>query len=185
MLTTMDVVGGYGSVQILNGVSLKVARGQIVALLGGNGTGKSTMLKALSGPDQAVERLDRVRRRAHRRHAPGPHRAARPRAGHPGQGGVSGDDRRGEPAARRAREAGARGCAYAGSSARTATSRSSRSGGANSRHALRWPAADALHRARPDVGAEDDAAGRTLRRARAAGGPRHLPRNQPESAAKA
>lgn len=49
ILTTADVVGGYGSVQILNGVTLKVARGQIVALLGGNGTGKSTMLKALSG----------------------------------------------------------------------------------------------------------------------------------------
>ena len=49
MLATQDVVGGYGSVQILNGVTLNVARGQIVALLGGNGTGKSTMLKALSG----------------------------------------------------------------------------------------------------------------------------------------
>ncbi len=49
MLVTTDIVGGYGSVQILNGVSLKVAKGQIVALLGGNGTGKSTMLKALSG----------------------------------------------------------------------------------------------------------------------------------------
>lgn len=49
MLETSEVVGGYGSVQILNGVSLRVARGQIVALLGGNGTGKSTMLRALSG----------------------------------------------------------------------------------------------------------------------------------------
>lgn len=49
ILTSADVVGGYGTVQILNGVTLKVARGQIVALLGGNGTGKSTMLKALSG----------------------------------------------------------------------------------------------------------------------------------------
>jgi branched-chain amino acid transport system ATP-binding protein len=49
MLATTDVVGGYGKVQILNGVSLKVERRQIVALLGGNGTGKSTMLKALSG----------------------------------------------------------------------------------------------------------------------------------------
>ena len=49
MLATTDVVGGYGSVQILNGVTMKVARGQMVALLGGNGTGKSTMLKVLSG----------------------------------------------------------------------------------------------------------------------------------------
>lgn len=49
MLKAIDVVGGYGSVQILSGVSLHVARGQIATLLGGNGTGKSTMLKALSG----------------------------------------------------------------------------------------------------------------------------------------
>lgn len=49
MLAATDIVGGYGKVQILNGITLKVARGQIAALLGGNGTGKSTMLKALSG----------------------------------------------------------------------------------------------------------------------------------------
>ncbi|MBM3597607.1 MAG: ABC transporter ATP-binding protein [Alphaproteobacteria bacterium] len=49
MLEIDSVEGGYGSVQILNGVTLKVARGQMVALLGGNGTGKSTLLKAISG----------------------------------------------------------------------------------------------------------------------------------------
>ncbi len=49
ILGATDVTGGYGRVQILNGVTLRVARGQIVALLGGNGTGKSTMLKTLSG----------------------------------------------------------------------------------------------------------------------------------------
>jgi branched-chain amino acid transport system ATP-binding protein len=49
MLEVRDVVGGYGSLQILNGASLRVGRGQIVALLGGNGTGKSTLLKAISG----------------------------------------------------------------------------------------------------------------------------------------
>ena len=49
MLDIKDLVGGYGSVQILNGACLKVDRGQIVALLGGNGTGKSTLLKATSG----------------------------------------------------------------------------------------------------------------------------------------
>jgi branched-chain amino acid transport system ATP-binding protein len=49
MLDIKDLVGGYGSVQILNGASLRVDRGQIVALLGGNGTGKSTLLKATSG----------------------------------------------------------------------------------------------------------------------------------------
>ncbi len=49
MLEIQGVEGGYGNVQILNGVSLKVDRGQMVALLGGNGTGKSTLLKAISG----------------------------------------------------------------------------------------------------------------------------------------
>lgn len=49
MLEIKDLVGGYGNVQILNGASLHVNRGSIVALLGGNGTGKSTLLKATSG----------------------------------------------------------------------------------------------------------------------------------------
>ncbi len=48
MLKVEGVEAGYGKVQILNGITLKVERGQIVALLGGNGTGKSTLLKALS-----------------------------------------------------------------------------------------------------------------------------------------
>ena len=49
MLAVESVEGGYGSVKILHGASLRVERGQIVALLGGNGTGKSTLLKAISG----------------------------------------------------------------------------------------------------------------------------------------
>ena len=49
MLKIDSLVGGYGSVQILNGVTMSVEPGRIVALLGGNGTGKSTMLKAISG----------------------------------------------------------------------------------------------------------------------------------------
>ena len=40
---------GYGKVRILRGVDLTVADGAIVALLGGNGTGKSTLLKCVSG----------------------------------------------------------------------------------------------------------------------------------------
>jgi branched-chain amino acid transport system ATP-binding protein len=49
MLTINKLKSGYGSVQILDGVSIKVGKQSIVALLGGNGTGKSTILKACSG----------------------------------------------------------------------------------------------------------------------------------------
>jgi len=49
MLKVSGVTTGYGKIQILRGVNLNVAEGTIVALLGGNGTGKSTLLKALSG----------------------------------------------------------------------------------------------------------------------------------------
>ena len=49
MLKIKNLVSGYGSVQILNGASMKVDNQSIVALLGGNGTGKSTILKACSG----------------------------------------------------------------------------------------------------------------------------------------
>tara|TARA_Y100000590_G_scaffold118866_1_gene136064 strand:- start:334 stop:1059 length:726 start_codon:yes stop_codon:yes gene_type:complete len=49
MLKINGLVSGYGTVQILNGANMKVEKQSIVALLGGNGTGKSTILKACSG----------------------------------------------------------------------------------------------------------------------------------------
>ena len=49
MLKIDGLISGYGSVQILNGANMKVNAQSIVALLGGNGTGKSTILKACSG----------------------------------------------------------------------------------------------------------------------------------------
>ena len=49
MLKIKNLVSGYGSVQILNGANMKVDNQSIVALLGGNVTGKSTILKACSG----------------------------------------------------------------------------------------------------------------------------------------
>ncbi|HEX4782506.1 MAG TPA: ATP-binding cassette domain-containing protein, partial [Usitatibacter sp.] len=40
---------GYGSVQVLDGVSLGVGDGETVALLGTNGNGKSTLMKCVMG----------------------------------------------------------------------------------------------------------------------------------------
>jgi len=55
-----DIDVFYGSSQILFGVSLEVAEGQTMALLGRNGAGKSTTLKALAGiapPSRGVVRV--------------------------------------------------------------------------------------------------------------------------------
>lgn len=49
MLRLENIVAGYGRTRILHGVSLHVPKGGLVALLGGNGTGKSTTLKAIAG----------------------------------------------------------------------------------------------------------------------------------------
>jgi branched-chain amino acid transport system ATP-binding protein len=49
MLKVSEVITGYGKKQVLTGVTLEVARGEIVALIGHNGAGKSTLLKALFG----------------------------------------------------------------------------------------------------------------------------------------
>ncbi|MCY4589998.1 MAG: ABC transporter ATP-binding protein [Alphaproteobacteria bacterium] len=49
MLKVSGLETGYGRVRILRGIDLEVGSGQIVALLGGNGTGKSTLLRAVSG----------------------------------------------------------------------------------------------------------------------------------------
>ena len=40
---------GYGSVQVLNGISLNVSDGETVTLLGTNGNGKSTLMKCIMG----------------------------------------------------------------------------------------------------------------------------------------
>ena len=48
-LRLKDVEASYGAVRALNGISLNVEPGSIVALLGANGAGKSTILKTLSG----------------------------------------------------------------------------------------------------------------------------------------
>lgn len=49
LLELRSVQAGYGAVRALQDVSLQVERGTMVTLLGANGAGKSTTLKAISG----------------------------------------------------------------------------------------------------------------------------------------
>jgi len=49
LITLDDVTVNYGSTKALDGVSLTVGDGEIVALLGPNGAGKSTVLKTIFG----------------------------------------------------------------------------------------------------------------------------------------
>jgi len=49
MLQLRDVVAAYGPIVALNGVSLEVPEGTIVAVLGANGAGKTSTLRAISG----------------------------------------------------------------------------------------------------------------------------------------
>ena len=53
LLLVRDVQVSYGNVQVLFGVDLEVAEGDVVALLGTNGAGKSTLLNAISGVTEA------------------------------------------------------------------------------------------------------------------------------------
>jgi len=48
-LELAEVVSGYGQIMAIKGVSLRVERGEIVALIGSNGAGKSTTLRTISG----------------------------------------------------------------------------------------------------------------------------------------
>src|SRR2546421_3178466 len=72
MLSVKGLRAGYGEIEVLRDVSIEVAQGQIVTLIGANGAGKTTLLKTVSGLirptggsiDFAGENL--VRRPAHK-----------------------------------------------------------------------------------------------------------------------
>jgi branched-chain amino acid transport system ATP-binding protein len=49
LLTVRDLRAGYGDTEVLRGIDLEVAAGEIVAILGSNGVGKSTLNRAISG----------------------------------------------------------------------------------------------------------------------------------------
>ena len=49
LLEVEDIHSGYGKMEILRGVSLRVEAGQVVSIIGPNGAGKSTVFKTLFG----------------------------------------------------------------------------------------------------------------------------------------
>jgi ATPase subunit of ABC transporter with duplicated ATPase domains len=59
MLVLKNIHKRYGIKRVLEGVSFAVGEGQKVALVGGNGTGKSTLLKIIAG-EETFERGNRT-----------------------------------------------------------------------------------------------------------------------------
>ncbi|MBV6451728.1 MAG: High-affinity branched-chain amino acid transport ATP-binding protein LivF [Anaerolineales bacterium] len=49
MLNVDNIHTYYGNIHALNGISLKIEKGEIVTLIGGNGAGKTTTLRTISG----------------------------------------------------------------------------------------------------------------------------------------
>jgi branched-chain amino acid transport system ATP-binding protein len=49
LLQVNELHAGYGRAEVLTGINLELARGQVVTVIGPNGAGKSTMLNALMG----------------------------------------------------------------------------------------------------------------------------------------
>jgi ABC-type branched-subunit amino acid transport system ATPase component len=61
VLQLANIDFSYGPVQVLFGINIEVQRGEVLALLGTNGAGKSTILRVISGlgvPERGVVRLN-------------------------------------------------------------------------------------------------------------------------------
>ena len=48
-LSIQNLEAGYGKVQVLHGISMEVPQGKVVTLIGSNGAGKTTAMRAISG----------------------------------------------------------------------------------------------------------------------------------------
>lgn len=60
-IETTDIVKRFGSFVALDGVSLRVRHGELIAMLGPSGSGKTTLLRIIAGldwPDQGMVRFD-------------------------------------------------------------------------------------------------------------------------------
>ncbi len=70
ILQLLNVESNYGPVQALRGVSLSVAEGKIVTVLGANGAGKTTTLKTISGIIEPLKGQVKFRGRDIQGHSP-------------------------------------------------------------------------------------------------------------------
>ena len=77
MLKVEELTASYGRIEVLHGLSLEVAEGEIVAIVGANGAGKTTLMKTIAGVHPAAagrieyDGADATRLAAHRRVAAG------------------------------------------------------------------------------------------------------------------
>ena len=51
LLSIENLSSGYGLTPVLHGVTMHVDAGEVVAVVGANGVGKSTLLRTITGPD--------------------------------------------------------------------------------------------------------------------------------------
>lgn len=63
MLTASSLAKSYGGIVAVTGVSFTAAPGQVVGLLGRNGSGKSTTTGMVTGLLVGLEQFDRIRTR--------------------------------------------------------------------------------------------------------------------------
>ena len=76
MLEVKDLHAYYGKSHILQGVDMRIDAGEVVSLLGRNGVGRSTTVKAIMG-EVPPQGLDPVQGQQHRGPAELPDRASR------------------------------------------------------------------------------------------------------------
>ena len=62
LLELEDAVLSYGKIEALHGISVQVAEGEVVSLIGANGAGKTSTMRALSGVRGLVRGHGRLRR---------------------------------------------------------------------------------------------------------------------------
>ena len=108
MLSIRDLDLYYGDAQALAGVSLDVPAGELVALVGANGAGKSSLIRSIAGMERPRAGTITFRDQEITGEGHALHREPRHRAGRRGAAGVPEPQRRGQPGGRRAAAARAR-----------------------------------------------------------------------------